>query len=154
MEARGLYEVGDYREQLLESNIEFSASQSQRLVVDSEAGSEQIRVGPSSALEWLESNYDEIIPEMHGGIWIRAAIQRMLEGRAPEDFLDQWWFSLISKLLGLEEFSVVLIRGEHCLRGRLDGGSMGECKHYGDKICLRQRERCLMAMLMGCHIQT
>lgn len=45
----------------------------------------------TSALDWLLAKYENIVPEMNGGIWIRTAINRIREGLPPDGCLDDWW---------------------------------------------------------------
>lgn len=49
-------------------------------------------------MSWLVAKSDDIIPEMNGGIWIRAAICRLREGRSPDDALDEWWNNIFPDL--------------------------------------------------------
>lgn len=58
----------------------------------------RVESGSLTAREWLAANYGEIIPEMHGGIWIRTAARRVVEGLPPDDCMDQWWAQVFPDL--------------------------------------------------------
>lgn len=52
--------------------------------------------------QWLADKRDDIIPEVSGGIWIRTAICRVLEGRSPNECLDDWWQNMFPDLVSPE----------------------------------------------------
>jgi len=88
-----------------------------------EAHGEEVRMelGRSDvARDWLATNLDEIIPEMHGGIWIRAAIRCVLENRPPDQCLDQWWENMFPDL--------VVARTVRLARDPIPGGTLSKRK--------------------------
>jgi len=54
--------------------------------------------GSAAAREWLLAKKSDIIPEMNGGIWIRAAIGRLEQGQLPNDALEDWWRNMFPDL--------------------------------------------------------
>lgn len=56
--------------------------------------------GRQTALDWLLDKREDIIPEMNGGIWIRAAISRIIDGSVADDYLEQWWSPTFPDLVG------------------------------------------------------
>lgn len=51
-------------------------------------------------MDWLLDKRDDIIPEMREGIWIRAAMSQIMDGNAPDDYLEQWWSLMFPDLVG------------------------------------------------------
>lgn len=54
--------------------------------------------GRNLAMEWLLKKYDDIIPEIKGGIWIRTAVCRLRDGLCPDESLEQWWAAMFPDL--------------------------------------------------------
>lgn len=51
------------------------------------------------ALNWLLAKQEDIIPEMNGGIWIRAAIERIRNNLTPDECLEEWWKNVFPDLV-------------------------------------------------------
>lgn len=76
------------------------SGQTQKVDADHSTGERRAPLGEwRTAKEWLEFKLDDIIPEMNGGIWIRAAICRLMEGASPDGCLEQWWKGLFPDLV-------------------------------------------------------
>jgi len=50
-------------------------------------------------MDWLRAKKDDIVPEMYGGLWIRTAVSRVMEGRSPDEALDDWWINSFPDLV-------------------------------------------------------
>lgn len=87
--------VCEYKNQLLLQRIDESVGRLEGRSIPA------VGVGmPQSeaAKNWLLAKCDSIIPEMNGGIWIRAAIRRLEEGQSSDGALCDWWNGVFSDL--------------------------------------------------------
>jgi hypothetical protein len=87
--------VATYRDQLLAEKVDESLERQCSVPV---VPAENPLSGSEAAMNWLVAKVDDIIPEMNGGIWVRAAVRRLREGRLPDDALGDWWRNVFSDL--------------------------------------------------------
>lgn len=94
--------VVSLRDRQLERGIEELANWvdprlSPRVAVEGSVGGQSLP-GSMAAMDWLRSKKDDIVPEMHGGLWIRTAMSRVIEGQSPDPVLDDWWSNVFPDL--------------------------------------------------------
>lgn len=120
----------DYKALVIEYKNQNLQRVMERDVLEGSREADVIVMGPSTLpsgvgvilqtpLDWLEAKFDQIIPEINGGIWIRTAIQRSRINHSPEECLMDWWNNFFPDLamrgVHLRRYPP---RGEVCLSGR------------------------------------